>query len=94
MKPLEKKLINLGLSTHRYGYRSLMQPIAVHSENLHQYLTQTHDVNRPINLVGHSLGGLVIRHFWQIILSGGYIAVLPWERHTAAVKLHTMPTHT
>lgn len=72
MKPLEKKLINLGLSTHRYGYRSLMQPIAVHSENLHQYLSQTHDVNRPINLVGHSLGGLVIRHFlanypvWQI----------------------------
>ena len=25
---MEKKLINLGLSTHRYGYRSLMQPMA------------------------------------------------------------------
>ncbi len=72
MKPLAKKLENHGLSTYCYGYKSLNHPIAKHSQGLHEYLLTHHDPAKPINLVGHSLGGLVIRHFlvhypiWQV----------------------------
>lgn len=72
MKPLAKKLENHGLPTYCYGYKSLSQPIAINSQGLHEYLLANHHPAQPINLVGHSLGGLVMRHFlthypmWQV----------------------------
>ena len=63
MKPLAKRLDDSGLETYRYGYRSLLEPIQAHSAGLNAHLSRHHDSSRPINLVGHSLGGLVIRHF-------------------------------
>ncbi|MFB6349137.1 esterase/lipase family protein [Moraxella sp. ZJ142] len=72
MKPLAKKLSRAGLATYCYGYPSLRQSVAQHSQGLHDYLTQHHDPKQPIHLVGHSLGGLVMRHFlanhrqWQV----------------------------
>ena len=72
MKPLAKKLEKHGLPTFCYGYKSLSQPIAINSQGLHEYLLANHNPAQPINLVGHSLGGLVIRHFlahypmWQV----------------------------
>lgn len=72
MKPLAKKLEKHGLPTYCYGYKSITQPIAKNSQGLHEYLLAHHDPDLPINLIGHSLGGLVIRHFlsaypmWQV----------------------------
>lgn len=71
-KPLEQKIRASGFPTHRHNYHSLSESIAQHGRRLHDYLTAHHDQHQPINLVGHSLGGLVIRHFihhypnWQV----------------------------
>ncbi|MDO4897267.1 MAG: alpha/beta fold hydrolase [Moraxella sp.] len=62
MHPLSKKLALAGFTTHAPSYHSLTQPIDAHSQKLHNWLTNHHD-GSPIHLVGHSLGGLVIRHF-------------------------------
>ncbi len=70
--PLAYALQKDGFDTQRYGYASLANPIACHSERLHQWLLANHSPKRPLNLVAHSLGGLIIRHFastyptWQI----------------------------
>lgn len=73
MRPLAKKLNQAGFSTHTPSYRSLTKSISDHSNLLNDWLTKNHPIDQPINLVGHSLGGLVIRHFlasfgmtWQI----------------------------
>lgn len=73
MRPLAKKLKQAGFDTHAPSYHSLTKPIDAHSFIIHRWLLDHHDKQRPINLVGHSLGGLVIRHFltnygkhWQI----------------------------
>lgn len=72
MTPLAKRLNQHGFYTHQFGYRSLKHDIATHSNELNAWLKQNHDPNQPINLVGHSLGGLIIRDFaarfpkWQI----------------------------
>lgn len=73
MYPLAKRLSNAGFATHTPSYHSLTKSIGAHSQLLHDWLCQHHQPDTPINLVGHSLGGLVIRHFlanfgqvWQI----------------------------
>ncbi|MDO4441394.1 MAG: alpha/beta fold hydrolase [Moraxella sp.] len=62
MRPLAKKLSHAGFNTHAPSYHSLTKSIDAHSAMLHDWLSRHHD-GSPINLVGHSLGGLVIRHF-------------------------------
>lgn len=62
MRPLAKNLAEAGFTTHAPSYHSLTQSIDAHSQKLHDWLSAHHD-GSPINLVGHSLGGLVIRHF-------------------------------
>ncbi|OOR87857.1 hypothetical protein B0181_09480 [Moraxella caviae] len=72
MRPLAKRLGKFGFRTHCHRYRSLAEPISTHAATLHAWLTQHHTPKHPINLVGHSLGGLVMRQFahdypqWQI----------------------------
>ena len=72
MRPLAKRLQAQGLDTHQYGYRSMRDGIQTNSERLNQWLEQNHYPDQPIDLVGHSLGGLIIRDFvtqypkWQI----------------------------
>lgn len=73
MYPLSKRLSYAGFATHAPSYHSLTKSIEAHSQLLHDWLHQHHHSYAPINLVGHSLGGLVIRHFlanfgqvWQI----------------------------
>ena len=72
MRPLAKRLQQAGLPTHCHRYYSLKDPIFTHSQSLNNWLNQHHHPRDPINLVGHSLGGLVIRDFlsrypqWQI----------------------------
>ena len=72
MRPLAKRLQAQGFDTHQYGYRSMRDGIQTNSERLNQWLEQNHYPDQPIDLVGHSLGGLIIRDFvtqypkWQI----------------------------
>ena len=72
MRPLAKLLQQAGFDTHCHRYYSLKDPISTHSKSLNTWLIKYHDPQEPINLIGHSLGGLVIRDFlsrypqWQI----------------------------
>ncbi|MDO5769824.1 MAG: alpha/beta hydrolase [Psychrobacter sp.] len=72
MQPLAKRLQTYGYRTHNHDYRSLKETIEQHSKSLNNWLMTHHNPAEAINLVGHSLGGLVIRDFihryprWQI----------------------------
>ena len=72
MRPLAKRLQAQGLDTHQYSYRSMRDGIQTNSQRLNKWLEQNHYPDQPIDLVGHSLGGLIIRDFvtqypkWQI----------------------------
>ncbi|WP_410471627.1 alpha/beta fold hydrolase [Faucicola mancuniensis] len=72
MKPLANQLAQQGFDTHVFGYYSMMHPIHRHSERLNHWLLTKFEQNQPLYLVGHSLGGLVIRDFlhryptWQV----------------------------
>ena len=72
MRPLAKRLQTEGFDTHRYGYRSMRDDIKINSARLNAWLQENHHPDQPIDLVGHSLGGLIIRDFvtqypkWQI----------------------------
>jgi len=72
MRPLAKRLQAQGFDTHQYGYRSMRDGIKTNSQHLNAWLEQHHHPDQPIDLVGHSLGGLIIRDFvahypqWQI----------------------------
>lgn len=72
MRKLARRLQSVGFDTHQYGYRSLRDGIKINSARLNDWLEQNHHLDQPIDLVGHSLGGLIIRDFivrypnWQI----------------------------
>lgn len=72
LRPMAKRLQAQGFNTHQYGYRSMRDDIKTHSARLNQWLAVNHDPEHLINLVAHSLGGLIIRDFvaaypqWQI----------------------------
>lgn len=63
MQLLAKQLQSRGFATHQHNYYSLRDSIDKHSAALNNWLLDNHDPYIPINLVGHSLGGLVIRDF-------------------------------
>lgn len=63
MQPLAKQLQNRGFATYQHNYYSLRDSIDKHSIALNHWFLDNHDPSIPINLVGHSLGGLVIRDF-------------------------------
>lgn len=73
MRPLAKRLAHAGYHSHAPSYHTLTQPIDMHARLLHDWLLHHHPKDAPINLVGHSLGGLVMRQFlatygshWQV----------------------------
>ncbi len=72
MRPMAKRLQAQGFDTHQYGYRSMRDGIKTNSERLNTWLRNNHNPSEPIDLLGHSLGGLLIRDFvahypeWQI----------------------------
>ncbi|WP_227691768.1 esterase/lipase family protein [Psychrobacter immobilis] len=72
MRPLAKRLQIAGFDTYQYGYRSMRDGIKTNSARLNDWLENHHHPDQPIDLVGHSLGGLIIRDFvtaypqWQI----------------------------
>ncbi len=72
MRPLANQLLAYGFDCHRFGYYSMLHTLPVHSKRLNHWLEQHFDLATPLNFVGHSLGGLLIRDFlyrypnWQI----------------------------
>lgn len=72
LRTLAKQVQTSGFDTHCFGYFSVLQTISQHSHRLHQWLDKHHEPDAPLHLVGHSLGGLVIRDFlanypkWQV----------------------------
>lgn len=72
MRPLAKRLQKAGFNTHQYGYRSMRDSINTNSAHLNAWLEKHHHPDQPVDLVGHSLGGLIVRDFvtqypkWQI----------------------------
>ena len=72
MRPLAKRLQAQGLDTHQFSYRSMRDSIKTNSARLNTWLEENHNPEQAIDLVGHSLGGLIIRDFvaeyprWQI----------------------------
>lgn len=72
MQPLAKRLIASGYEVYCFNYASVTKPLSVHSQKLQDWLQKNHDIKLPIYMVGHSLGGLVMRDFmarypqWQI----------------------------
>lgn len=63
MQPLAMQLQSRGFATYQHNYYSLRDSIDKHSNSLNSWLLDNHDPSVAINLVGHSLGGLVIRDF-------------------------------
>lgn len=61
MKPLSYKLQRLGFAPYLYHYRSLKDPLSVHSQRLHRFMSHAM-LYRP-HIIAHSLGGLVARQF-------------------------------
>lgn len=72
MYPLASRLRRVGFTVHTPSYQSLRQDIRTHARRIHDYLLTHHESSQPLNLVAHSLGGLVIRQFlhdypmWQV----------------------------
>nr|WP_227672914.1 alpha/beta hydrolase [Psychrobacter lutiphocae] len=63
MSVLGRRLKAQGFQTHLHDYHSLSAPIAEHSRSLNLWLEAHYNPNDMLYLVGHSLGGLVIRDF-------------------------------
>lgn len=72
MQPLAKRLRQQGFAPYCFGYYSVWQDLASHSQRLNAWLAQRFSEDTPLYLIGHSLGGLVIRDFvarypqWQV----------------------------
>ena len=63
MRPMAKRLQTRGFTTHQYGYRSMRDDLQTNSARLNTWLEANHNPEHPIDLIGHSLGGLIIRDF-------------------------------
>lgn len=72
MKPLANYLNSQQFSSYCFGYYSMLQDLPTHSKRLNDWLLKHFSPDTPLLLVGHSLGGLVIRDFlarypnWQV----------------------------
>ncbi len=63
MRPMAKRLQAQGFETYQFGYRSMRDGIKINSQRLNTWLKANHNPAMPIDLIGHSLGGLIIRDF-------------------------------
>ena len=63
MRPMAKCLQTQGFATHQFSYRSMRDGIKVNSQRLNAWLKVNHNPAKPFDLIGHSLGGLIIRDF-------------------------------
>lgn len=64
MQPFARLISRHGFMADTFGYRSLTHPISAHTAALAAHVGAYYSrCNEPLHFVGHSLGGLVLRHF-------------------------------
>jgi len=61
MWPLARRLRRHGFVPHRFSYWGRRAPVADHAARLDSWLAERFTPGQPIALVGHSLGGMVLR---------------------------------
>ena len=72
MRPMARRMQAQGFDTYQYGYRSMRDGIKTNSARLNSWLEANHHPDQLLDLVAHSLGGLIVRDFiynypqWQI----------------------------
>lgn len=72
MRPMARRMQAQGFDTYQYGYRSMRDGIKTNSARLNNWLEANHHPDQLLDLVAHSLGGLIVRDFiynypqWQI----------------------------
>ncbi|MFA9459832.1 esterase/lipase family protein [Thiohalorhabdus methylotrophus] len=65
MLPLAIRLRRAGFTPYRFGYPSRRHSVADHARRLDHWLGARFEPGQPLGLVGHSLGGLVLRALAQ-----------------------------
>ncbi len=63
MSVLERRISRNGYHVRRFSYASIYEDVGYNVRGLNRYLSQIED--DQIHLVGHSLGGLMIRHLFH-----------------------------
>ncbi len=63
MQYLDKHFTKQGYKTHKFGYNSLRFPSA--AKRLNRFVTSRFNQDDDVYFFGHSLGGLLIRHYFQ-----------------------------
>ncbi|WP_303901462.1 esterase/lipase family protein [Thiohalomonas denitrificans] len=88
MALLRRRLSRCGYQTHQFRYRSLRRDLSANAHRLHRFLATV--PGDTVHLVGHSLGGLVIRKLFQHFPQQrpGRIVTLGTPHNTSAVARH------
>lgn len=64
MQPFARMMRQQGFIAGTFGYRSLKYPVSAHTAALAAQVEAHYlHCNEPLHFIGHSLGGLVLRHF-------------------------------
>ncbi|CAH9018511.1 esterase/lipase family protein [Candidatus Nitrosacidococcus sp. I8] len=91
--PMAKRLRGYGYHVVCFGYPSVRRHPKEISDSLHQQIAQLE--NETIHFVGHSLGGLLIQHFFETYpnqRSGRVVALgSPFGSSKAAHKVYSLP---
>lgn len=94
MKPFGRLLQQHGFTVRTFDYYSVLQTLPQHSAALYRTVSQwQQDTGSGVHLVGHSLGGLVLRHFaasHDNIIAGARMVTLgtPHRGSSAAQQIH------
>jgi len=63
MRLLRRRLVQLGYKVRQFRYRSMMKGLDENARRLKQFITETE--GDTIHLVGHSMGGVLIRRVFE-----------------------------
>ena len=84
MKPLADMLAKQGFDVALFGYYSVWHTMQQHTQALAEFV-EKHETGEPLHFAGHSLGGLVLRHFAAAHPEKSPAASLPSVRRIKAV---------
>ena len=92
MQPFTDRLHYLGWQTETFAYNSLNIELEEIYQRLDNLLSNAHDM--PVHLVGHSLGGLIIRYYLHQHRPRGVSSVVtlgtPHQRTSSAERLQQL----